>query len=464
MLPREETVTTHAADDNAITMATLVGPATTAVRRFSLQIAEGAGAAGDTGRSFLIDGASASRTYLGKSPSCDVRVDDPKVSRRHAALELVGDALHLVDLDSTNGTRVNGVQVKDALLRGGELLQVGDTTLRVVAGEARLLALPAETRFGGVLGASPQMRKLYPVCRQLAAASVPVVIEGETGTGKELLAEALHAASPRAGGPFVVLDCTTLPPTLIESALFGHMRGAFTGAVASVPGVFEQASGGTLLLDEIGDLALELQPKLLRAIERAEVRRVGGDRWIKVDPRIIVSTRRDLEREIQEGRFRDDLFFRIAVGRVELPPLRAREGDVALLARHFWQDLHGAADMPYDLLLKLERHQWPGNVRELYNVVARCVALGELSLAEPIGGKPGQEDAGASLEAFVDEVLSAGLSLPNARQRLVDAFERRYLERAVALHNGNVSRAAGAAGIARRYFSLLRARYKGGAG
>jgi two-component system response regulator HydG len=443
--------------DLPVTIAAAGGPApTAAVRRFNLEVVEG----GPAGASFVIDGASASRSYLGKSPGCDIQLDDPKVSRRHAALELAGEALRVLDLDSTNGCRVNGVTVKDALLRGGERLQVGDTVLRVTAGEARLLALPAETRFGGVLGASPQMRKLYPVCKRLAASAVPVVIEGETGTGKELLAEAMHAQSARAAGPLVVLDCTTVPPSLIESALFGHVRGAFTGAVASVPGVFEQAHGGTLLLDEIGDLDLALQPKLLRAIERAEIRRVGGDRWIKVDARILVSTRRDLEREIQEGRFRDDLFFRIAVGRIELPPLRSREGDVALLARHFWKELSGDADLPYDLLLKLERHHWPGNVRELYNAVARWVALGEVALADAGAAPAGQREA-SSLDAFVDEVLAAGLSLPNARQRLVDAFELRYLERAVALHNGNVSRAAGAAGIARRYFSLLRARHKG---
>ena len=225
--------------------------------------------------------------------------------------------------------------------------------------------------FGRVVGGSPDMRKLYPLCERIARSDVSVVIEGESGTGKEVLAEALHEASARAGAPFIVFDCTTVAANLVESELFGHERGAFTGAVSSRRGVFEQAQGGTLFLDEIGELELPLQAKLLRALERREVRRVGGDTWIKIDARILAATRRDLDREVQEGRFRDDLFFRLNVARIELPPLRRRTGDVQLLAEYFRKQLGGGDEpLPYEVVQRFERYDWPGNVRELRNAVA----------------------------------------------------------------------------------------------
>jgi transcriptional regulator with GAF, ATPase, and Fis domain len=261
----------------------------------------------------------------------------------------------------------------------------------------------------------------------------------------------------------MVFDCTAVPPSLVESELFGHERGAFTGAVNTRKGIFEQAHGGTLFIDEIGDLELSLQPKLLRAIERSEVRRVGGDRWLPVDVRIVAATRRDLDREVQAGRFRDDLFFRLAVARVELPPLRVRRGDVTILAHHFWKQLGGGEGaLPFELLRHYEEYAWPGNVRELYNAVARRLALGEMepprppraAASEPVVGRGGVA-AGAD---FLESVLALNLSLPSARQRVVDELERRYVERIVAAHGGNVSRAAAASGLAHRYFQKIRAR------
>jgi DNA-binding NtrC family response regulator len=303
-----------------------------------------------------------------------------------------------------------------------------------------------------MIGESPEMRSLYPLGRRLAQSDVPVVIEGETGTGKEVLAEALHEASLRAANPFIVFDCTAAPPSLLESALFGHERGAFTGALALRRGVFEQADGGTLFLDEIGDLDIALQPKLLRAIERGEVQRVGSGQWMRVDVRIIAATRRGLDREMQAGRFRDDLFFRLAVGRIELPPLRRRRGDIAVLARHFWTAIAGEGrPLPPGLVERLEAYRWPGNVRELQNAIARHVAVGELPTPEGALATDSGEDV-------VERVLAMDLPLPRARAEVVEEFERRYVERVLERHGGSVSRAAAASGIALRYFQLLRAR------
>ncbi|HEY1695468.1 MAG TPA: sigma 54-interacting transcriptional regulator [Polyangiaceae bacterium] len=426
---------------------------------FVLTVVEGP----DQGTTFTLAGSHPSRVLVGSSPACELRLRDREVSRRHVALEPAGRRVRVTDVGSTNGTFVDGVAVVDAFLRGGEIVRLGSTAIRI--GDAPIAArtsVPVRTGFGSVVGASTEMRRLYPLCERLAAASVTVVIEGETGTGKEVLAESLHDQGPRATGPFVVFDCTAVPANLVESELFGHERGAFTGAVAMRKGVFEQAHGGTLLIDEIGDLELALQPKLLRAIERSEVRRVGGDRPIKVDVRVLAATRRDLDREVQAGRFRDDLFHRLAVARIELPPLRRRTGDVQVLARHFWKSLGGdEAALTGDLLMRWQDYPWPGNIRELRNTVARRLALGDLMEGAPratAASEPSDDDTQPGADDYLEEVLAMNLSLIEARQRLVDEFERRYVERALAQHDGSVSKAASAAGIAKRYFQRLKSR------
>ncbi|HEV3192199.1 MAG TPA: sigma 54-interacting transcriptional regulator, partial [Polyangiaceae bacterium] len=336
----------------------------------------------DKGRELRLDGGEASRLLVGKGPTADLKLVDPAVSRRHLALEIERGRLRITDLGSTNGTRMGDGDIVDAYARGGELLRIGETTIlveRLAATAAGDAGKTGATRFERVLGASSPMRRLYPLCERLASSKVPVIIEGETGTGKEALAEALHEAGPRAALPFVVFDCTTVATGLVESELFGHERGAFTGAVGSRKGLFELAEGGTLLIDEIGDLDLSLQPKLLRAVERSEIRRVGGSKPIRCDVRLLLATRRDLEREVQSGRFRDDLFHRLAVARLELPPLRKRRDDIPLLARHFWSTLGGPPGGPPIALLDAWMDMsWPGNVRELRNAVARRIALGEL--------------------------------------------------------------------------------------
>jgi two-component system, NtrC family, response regulator HydG len=446
------------ARSTAVAARYAVLPGATVAASFRLNVVSGP----DQGLSIEVSASRPSPLLVGQSSSCDLRLSDRQVSRRHASLDVAGNRLHLVDLGSTNGTQVNAVFVKDAYLRGGEIVRVGETSVEVVLSDSAAVArLPNQKSYGRLLGASAEMRRLYPLCDKLAAANLTVLIEGETGTGKELLAESLHEKGPRASAPFVVFDCTSVPAALVESELFGHERGAFTGAVATRKGVFEQAHSGTLLIDEIGELDLALQPKLLRALERSEIRRVGGDELIKVDVRVLSATRRDLDHEVQAGRFRDDLFHRLAVGRIELPPLRARRGDVALLATTFASQLGKAeTTLPEPLVVRWEDYAWPGNVRELKNAVMRYLALGELDPADGDGAlsPSGIPAPPSTAPGALESVLSLGLPYSAARQRVLSEFERRYVERVLAEHGGNVLRAAAASGIARRHLQRVRAR------
>ncbi len=423
----------------------------------------------DVGATLTLDGDRPSRTLIGHGPACSLRLSDRTVSRRHVAVEIAGDRARITDLGSANGTCVNHVPIADAFLLGGETVQIGGTLLRIDKHDsAKGSAPPPAASFGRFIGMSHEVQRLYPLCARLASIDLPLVIEGETGTGKEVLAESIHECGARAKGPYVVFDCTAFPPALVESELFGHERGAFTGAVGTRKGVFEQAHGGTLLIDEIGDLELALQSKLLRAVERGEVRRIGGDRAVRVDVRVLAATRRDLDREVQCGRFRDDLFHRLAVARIELPPLRRRKGDVPLLAQHFCKALGGAdRPMPSTMMARWEDYDWPGNVRELRNAVARWLALGEPLMPERDGRSPAVEpDSGSSSHSaatgsmpdFIEGVLDHGLPIDRARRHVIDHFERRYIARVLAAHGGDVARAAAASGIARRHFNRIRAR------
>lgn len=413
----------------------------------------------DKGLTLVLDGTEPSRVLIGKSEVCHVRLSDRAVSRRHVALLVEPRGLRVMDIGSTNGTRLNGLHVIDAYARAGSIIELGGTSISVHESEGESdPVLSADESFGDVVGASLQMRRLYPLCERLAQADVPVIIEGETGTGKEAMAESLHLRGPRAGHEFVVFDCTAVPPTLVEAELFGHERGAFTGATAARRGVFRQAQGGTLLIDEIGDLDLSLQPKLLRAIDRGEVRPVGSDRSVKVDVRLIAATRRDLDREVQAGRFRDDLFHRLAVGRIELPPLRTRRGDVRKLARHFWTQLGGPEEGPSEALLsRWADHDWPGNVRELRNTISRHLVLGELADLSP-SATISEGEGGATDSVVSQEILS--LPLKEARQRAMEELEHRYVLALLQRHHGNVTHAARAAGVARRYLQTIKARIK----
>src|SRR5690349_5305329 len=280
----------------------------------------------------------------------------------------------LVDLGSTNGTFVNKVRIKEAFLEPGCTIKVGDSRLRFGAGKEEVPIVPSrDNRCGSLIGGNARMREIYAIIEKIAPTGTTVVIEGETGTGKEVVAQTIHSLSPRARAELVVFDCGAVPPNLIESELFGHEKGSFTGAMMTRTGLFEQADGGTLFLDELGELPLDLQPKLLRALEQREVRRVGSSKPIKVDVRIIAATNRNLEDEVRAGRFRQDLFYRLSVVRLHLPALRERADDIPLLVRHFLrsQSYNRGADgtqrvtgVSPPAMDALTAYRWPGNVRE----------------------------------------------------------------------------------------------------
>jgi transcriptional regulator with GAF, ATPase, and Fis domain len=419
----------------------------------------------DQGATFSLAQARAGRLLLGTSPVCDFRLTDARASRRHAAFEMHRGRCRIVDLESTNGITIDGVEVGAALIVEGQSILIGNTSLRVMSDDAPVQPhVSEETRFGRYIGASLVMRRIYPLAERIAKADIPVIIEGETGTGKEVFAEAIHERSARAERPYVVFDCTTVAPSLLESELFGHEKGAFTGAVGVHKGVFEQAHGGTLLIDEIGDLPLQMQPKLLRAIERKEIRRVGGTDVKKVDVRVISATRRDLDHEVEAGRFRDDLFHRLAVSRIELPPLRDRVGDVLLLARSFWASCHGdPKGPPAEALARWQAASWPGNVRELRNAVIRECALGAplpplREHAREHGDASAPAAEGGGIRAAAQAALARGEAFPIAKRAFIEEFEQHYLEAVLAKHGGNTAAAAAEAGVARRYLQLLLAK------
>jgi len=380
---------------------------------------------------------------IGAGPQNEVRLSDRRVSGLHAEIELTDRGCRLRDLESTNGTTLNGIRVADAFVPAGATIGTGKTLIRFdPLPDTQALPLHPEPRFGNLLGASVAMRKLFADLARIAPSDATVLITGESGTGKELVAEALHDASSRRDGPLVVVDCSAIPATLFENELFGHERGAFTGADRAAAGAFERADGGTLFLDEIGELPLEQQPKLLRACESRQVRRLGGSRSISCDVRIIAATNRDLAREVNRGWFREDLFYRLAVARVHVPPLRDRGGDVALLARHFLERLRfDPSRLPADSLAQLEMHAWPGNVRELRNAVER------LAIVPGQAFDPGDPPTADLLRLAVDVDLREPFK--DAKQRVIDAFDKEFIEKLLQRHGGNITAVARTTGLDR---------------
>ncbi|MBX3229669.1 MAG: sigma 54-interacting transcriptional regulator [Labilithrix sp.] len=417
-------------------------------------------AAGRTGAQELVYEGDLCR--IGSHVSNDVVVEDPTVSRFHCRIARGRSGWTVVDSGSTNGTRINGVKVLSAELEDEGVISLGDSILRVRPDGRRVLPeVPVLPSFGALVGGSGAMQRLFDILERVASSEIDVLIQGESGTGKELVATEVVQRSPRGGGPLVVVDCGALSPSLVESELFGHVRGAFTGADRDREGAFEAADGGTVFLDEIGELPLELQPKLLRALESREVRRVGQTRTIDVDVRVIAATHRDLEREVNRGRFREDLYYRLAKVAVRIPPLRDRLEDVPALVRSFLAAM-GARDVdgvvstvfPSDVLAQMQSYEWPGNVRELRNYIERRTVLGDV--LPPRRVAEAAHERAPSSRPSEDE---PALPFRAAKERAVEQFERSYIEPLLERAQGNVSKAAREARMDRMYLHQLAQKY-----
>jgi DNA-binding NtrC family response regulator len=389
---------------------------------------------------------------VGSGPGNEVLLTDPTISRRHLVIEPRPDGVVLRDLGSTNGSFVQGARFQELTLGFGTEVTIGQTILKYVPLEETLDIAPSdEESFGALAGRDPKLRKLFRLLSDVAASEATVLIEGETGTGKELFAEEIHRHSPRRAGPFIVFDCGAVPKELIESALFGHMRGAFTGAVNDRPGAFEEAHGGTLFLDEIGELAPEVQPSLLRALDKHAVRRVGATTYNQVSVRVVAATNRNLRAEIAAKQFREDLYYRLAVVRMTVPPLRERLEDIPLLVERFTKQMAGgrSLDIAREALERLRAHAWPGNVRELRNVIERACALShgsQLEIDEAFDEKIAGPSAGS---------VDIELPFKEAKARVIDSFEREYIRAQLKRHDGNLSAAARAAEVDRKHFREL---------
>jgi transcriptional regulator with GAF, ATPase, and Fis domain len=384
---------------------------------------------------------------VGSSSDNDLALTDTTVSRRHCAIEPMQGGVRIRDEGSMNGIFIAGLRVYDAVVTSAVQVRLGNSVLSIEPlPETVTREQAVGERFGDLLGRSARMRELFAELSRIAASDVTVLIEGETGSGKELVAESIHGASARADGPFVVFDCGAVAPSLAESELFGHERGAFTGAVGSRPGVFEQADGGSIFLDELGELPKELQPKLLRVLERREVRRLGGQRTVPVSVRLIAATNRNLAAEVQRGNFREDLYFRLAGAHVRVPPLRDRMEDLPLLVEHFLKRSsppRSVSDIPAQVWDMFNTHRWPGNVRELSNAVQRFLVQPDRVLSAGLGAPPAQP-VGATLDPATLQPLRI------ARREASDAFELAYLEALMTRSSGNMARAGAIAEVSRQ--------------
>ena len=394
-------------------------------------------------------------TYIvGKSSGCDLVLSDPMTSRRHLQI-VVGDRQILCqDLQSTNGTFFDGARFEKIQVPLGAELAIGDTRLRFLLPRTRVpRALRSGGDFGALIAESPGMQNVVALCRRAAASDAPVLITGETGTGKEVCAMAIHQASQRRDGPFVVCDLGGLTRNILESELFGHVRGAFTGAEHDRPGAFVAAGGGTIFIDEVGELEFEVQPRLLRALDRRETKPVGGAQWQPTDTRVIAATNRRLDEEVKAGRLRSDLYYRLSVLNVILPPLREHKADIAPLARRFAADFRPGrpAELAPETLALLEAYDWPGNVRELRNTIERALAMAPEALRiEP-------HVLGLDLPDVPPLPATGAADLPfhEAKERLVGAWEREYLTGLLRRTGGNVAAAARRAGIHRAHLYRL---------
>ncbi|MBS1149163.1 MAG: Sigma-54 dependent transcriptional regulator, Fis family [Myxococcaceae bacterium] len=410
-----------------------------------------------------VEGATAPFTWqstreacsIGSHPSNEVVLEDSTVSRFHCEVRVDARGATVKDLGSKNGTSVDGVSVLEAFVREGSVIRVGGSAVRFELDRAQnRIEASSEERFGTLLGKSVAMRTTFAQLERASKSDITVLLEGETGTGKEGAAAAIHSASARRDRPLVVIDCSALPANLLESELFGHERGAFTGAEARRVGAFEEANGGTVLLDEIGELPVDLQPKLLRVLEQREVRRLGSNTPFPVDVRLIAATNRDLRTEINEGRFRSDLYFRLAVLRIHLPALRSRPEDLPLLAEHLLKELGKSDELPAictpAFFATLNGSAWPGNVRELRNHLERCLLFQEAVPFNP----PVQRGPREPLE------VNPAVPFTVAKQSFIEDFERQYIAALLKQYPARVAQAAEAAGVDRAYLYRLMRKYQ----
>ena len=409
---------------------------------------------------------------IGTNDKNDLVLSDNTISRFHCEIRRLRDDYLLVDHDSTNGTYVGDLRLREAFLYPNCEMLIGNSLVRFVPLVEEIPVYPiAKSCYGAIIGGAPRMREIYGIIDKVAPSELSVIIEGETGTGKELVARAIHDGSRRARGPLVIFDCSAFPENLLESELFGHEKGAFSGAIRTHRGVFERAEGGTVFFDELGEMSVNLQPKFLRALESGEVRRVGGEHTIRVDVRVVAATNRNLKQLIDEGLFRRDLFYRLAKVRFALPALRERTEDIALLVDHFMKFLRKRSerDAPIrprgfstEVLSAIERYDWPGNVRELRNVVERAATFCERDLVtyddlpSELLSRLGKHERPVEINSEVD--IQTGLK--QAKEQIVAQFERNYLVTLLQRHKMNISRVARDAGIDRRHVYRLIKKYE----
>ena len=410
------------------------------VQQFELRVLEGP----DEGVVFASDGE---RVALGTHNANQLMLHDDAVSRFHCEISIPNGRAVLRDLQSTNGTFVGSTSVVEAHLRDGSTIGLGRTKIKFALSKKQVkVALSPRREYGLLVGGSPAMRAVFAVFEQAALSDCNILLSGETGTGKEAAAESIHQHSARKDGPLVVVDCGGIASTLLESELFGHEKGAFTDALETRKGAFEQAQHGTLFLDEIGELSLDLQPKLLRALESREVKRVGGSRYIPVDVRIIAATHRNLRADLNDKRFRPDLYYRLAVVEVRLPALRDRTEDLPLLVEKLLKTMTVENPAQYDLvrsdafLSDLENHNWPGNIRELRNYLESCLVLNKLA---PLG-----DDAASKARE------------PQSLNTALAERERDYMADLIRRHQGGVAAILREAKVSRAQYYRLLARHK----
>ncbi|MCC7383879.1 MAG: sigma 54-dependent Fis family transcriptional regulator [Deltaproteobacteria bacterium] len=425
------------------------GAAGLPVRALRVEVVEGP----DKGK---VQTTASESLTIGSAEANDLVLTDETVSRFHLDLVRKGDRIIVQDHGSTNGTMLGNAWVERVAITPGTTLRLGKTSLRISDGDTVTLELFQGDWLGPMLGRAPGMRQMMARVARAAQSDSSVLILGETGTGKEVVARAIHEASRRGDRPFETIDCGSMLPTLIASELFGHERGAFTGADRQHVGAFERANGGTLFLDEIGELPRELQTALLGALERRAFRRVGGKEQIAVDVRVVAATNRDLREEVNAGTFRQDLYYRLAVITLSIPPLRERGEDIPLLAEHFLRQagFTGAVEeiLPAQVMASLKAHRWPGNVRELRNAVEAALVMGEApQLSDQSPSKAGEPVSGETLA--IQKLL--GLTYNEARGQLLDQFEDAYIRALLDRTSGNVSQAARVAKMNRSYLTRL---------